>query len=159
LHISKHTEADPDSVSYIGGYYHEAAFSVVMATALVAACFADGLNKYVRNGLIVACLIGIFFANYRTTIVAIAPMLAAYFGFSSLNRFPKRDHPFIVSALILFGCLVFGVITMALAERFQDVGVAASGNVNFFKPPEEYSVDEMRLLSGRPHIWSGYIYG
>ena len=158
LHISKHTEADADSVSYIGGYYHEAAFSVVLATALVAACFAERLNKYVRNGIIVACLVGILFANYRTTVVAIVPMLAAYFGFSSLNRFPKRDHPFIVSALIVGGCLVFGIVTMALAERFQDVGVAASGHVDFLKPPEQYSVDETRLLSGRPHIWSTYVY-
>ena len=159
LHISKHTETDADSVSYIGGYYHEAAFSVVLATALVAACFAERLNKYVRNGIIFACLVGILFANYRTAVVAIVPMLAAYFGFSSLNRFPRRDHPFIVSALILGGCLFFGIITMALAERFQDVGVAASGHMDFLKPPEQYSVDETRLLSGRPHIWSMYVYG
>src|SRR5262249_38752424 len=95
----------------------------------------------------------------RTVLVAIAPLLAAYFGFSSLRQFPKRDRPFVVSALIMLGCLVFGIITMALADRFQDVGVAASGHVNFFKPPEEYSLDEARLLSGRAHIWSTYIFG
>ena len=94
-----------------------------------------------------------------TVLVATAPLLAAYLGFGTLRRFPKRDQPFVVSALILFGCLIFGLISMALADRFQDVGVAASGQVNFFKPPEEYSLDESRLLSGRAQIWSTYIFG
>jgi hypothetical protein len=45
------------------------------------------------------------------------------------------------------------------AERFSDVGAATSGHVNFFKPYDQYTVEESRLLSGRPRIWSMYIYG
>ncbi|MBS0386448.1 MAG: O-antigen ligase family protein [Proteobacteria bacterium] len=163
LHIAKHTESDQcptcsDSLSYIGGYHHEAAFSVVLATALLAACFAERLNKYIRNGIVLVCLVGIFFANYRTTIIAITPFLAAYFGFSSLSRFPRRDRPFVSSAIILFGCIAFGLATIVLGDRFQDLGVVATGHTNLLKPPEEFSVDETRVLSGRAHIWSQYIY-
>jgi hypothetical protein len=82
-----------------------------------------------------------------------------YFGLSSLQRFPKQDRPFVVSALIVSAAIALGLISLLLAERFQDVSVAASGNVNFFKPPDDYTVEETRLLSGRPHIWSMYIYG
>lgn len=157
--ISKNTEAAAGSVSYIGGYNHEAAFSVTLATCLTVTCFAQRISRPVQTALILACVFGIVMANYRTVLVAVAPLLLMYFASSSLLRFPFRDRPFVVSALIVLGALALGVVSILFAERFQDVTVAASGDVNFFKPPEEYSVEETRLLSGRPRIWSMYIYG
>lgn len=53
---------------------------------------------------------------------------------------------------------MFGVVSLLFAERFNDVTVMTSGDVNFFKRPSEYTVDEGRLLSGRPYIWSSYIF-
>src|SRR4030095_505756 len=47
LGISKGSEAT-GSVSYVGGYNHEAGFSVILATCFLVACFADGLKRYVR---------------------------------------------------------------------------------------------------------------
>ena len=157
--VSKATETDVTAASYIGGYNHEAVFSVILATCLTAACFTERLNRYVKTGIILACMLGIVLANYRTTLVAIAPLLLAYFGFSTLQRFPLRDRPFVVSALIVVVAIAFGLVSLLFAERFGDVGVAASGDVNFFKPAEEYTVEESRLLSGRPRIWSMYIHG
>lgn len=156
--VSKHTETDINATSYIGGYNHEAVFSVMLATCLTVACFTDRLNKVLKNGIIAACLFGILLANYRTTLVAIAPLMLMYFGFSTLQRFPQRDRPFVVSGLIVMVAIALGLVSLLFAERFQDVTVAASGDVNFFKPPEQYTVDETRLLSGRPRIWSMYIY-
>jgi hypothetical protein len=159
LGVSKHTETDVTAVSYIGGYNHEAVFSVILATCLTVACFADRLSRYAKAGIILACVIGIVLANYRTTLVAIAPLLLAYFGFSTLQRFPQRDRPFVVSALIVVIAVALGLVSLLFAERFGDVTVAASGDVNFFKPPDQYTVEESRLLSGRPRIWSMYIFG
>jgi hypothetical protein len=156
--IAKATETDVTAVSYIGGYDHEASFSVILATCLTVTCFTTRINKFVRTGLIVLCVAGIVLANYRTTLVAIAPLLIMFFAFSSLQRFPFRDRPFVVSALIVFAAIVFGGASLLFAERFQDVTVAASGDVNFFKRSEYYTVEEARLLSGRPRIWSSYIY-
>lgn len=154
----KMTETDVNSMSYIGGYNHEAAFSVTLATCLTAACFATGIQKQLKFAVIVICVVGIFLANYRTTLVAIAPLLITYLAASSLGRFPLRDRPFVASFLIVAGALTLGILSLFLAERFNDVTVAGSGDVNFFKPPQEYTVDEGRLLSGRPYIWSSYFY-
>ncbi|MBL8545042.1 MAG: O-antigen ligase family protein [Hyphomonadaceae bacterium] len=154
----KMTETDINDISYIGGYNHEAAFSVILATCLTAACFTTGINRQLRFAIVVTCVAGIVLANYRTTLVAIAPLLLMFFASSSLRQFPWRDRPFVVSALIVVAAIGLGVLSLLLAERFSDVTVATSGDVNFFKPPSEYTVEEGRLLSGRPAIWSNYIY-
>jgi O-Antigen ligase len=158
FNIAKATETDITAVSFIGGYDHEASFSVILATALTVTCFATQMNKMLQTGLIVLFVVGIVLANYRTTLVAIAPLLVMFFAFSSLSRFPFRDRPFVVSALIVIAAIIFGSIGLLFAERFQDVTVAASGDVNFFKRSEYYTVEESRLLSGRPRIWSSYIF-
>jgi len=154
----KLTETDVTAMSYIGGYNHEAAFSVTLATCLTAACFATRINKTLKFAIIATCVVGILLANYRTTLVAIAPLLLMYFFFSSLRPFPLRDRPFIVASLIIIGAIGLGVVSLLFAERFNDVSVVTSGDVNFFKRPAEYTVDEGRLLSGRPYIWSSYIF-
>ncbi|MGD9981246.1 MAG: O-antigen ligase family protein [Hyphomonadaceae bacterium] len=158
LGVGKATETDATAISYIGGYNHEAAFSVILATCLTVACFTTQLNKTLQTGVILLCVAGIVMANYRTTLVGVAPLLLMFFAFSSLRRFPLRDRPFVVSALIVIAAIGLGLASLLFAERFQDVTVATSGDVNFFKPPEYYSVEESRLLSGRPKIWSAYIY-
>lgn len=156
--IGKLTETDATATSYIGGYNHEAAFSVILATCLTVACFTTKLHKHLRTGIVLLCVFGVIMANYRTTLVAIAPLLLMYFAFSSLRRFPLRDRPFVVSALIVVVAIFLGFTSLLFAERFGDVSVATSGEVNFFKPADQYTVEESRLLSGRPRIWSGYIY-
>lgn len=154
----KLTETDVTAMSYIGGYNHEAAFSVMLATCLTAACFATRINKTLKFAIIVVSVVGILLANYRTTLVAIAPLLLMYFAASSLRPFPTRDRPFVISALIVTGGIALGLLSLVFAERFNDVSVIGSGDVNFFKRPGEYTVDEGRLLSGRPFIWSSYIF-
>lgn len=154
----KLTETDVTAMSYIGGYNHEAAFSVILATCLTAACFATKINKTLKFAIIMTCIAGIVLANYRTTLVAIAPLVIMYFAASSLSRFRLQDRPFIVSALIVVGAIGLGVLSLLFAERFNDVTAVTSGDVNFFKRPSEYTVDEGRLLSGRPYIWSSYIF-
>lgn len=159
LGVSKATETDVSAVSYIGGFNHEAVFSVILATCLTVVCFNDRLNKFAKTVLVAACIIGIVLANYRTTLVAIAPLLLVYFGFSSLHQFPTRDRPFIISVVAVLIVVALGVLSSIFAARFQDVAYVFSGEVNLIKPPNEYTVEETRLLSGRPRIWSMYIYG
>lgn len=156
--IGKLTETDVTATSYIGGYNHEAAFSVILATCLTVACFTTKVNKHVRTGIVLVCIAGIILANYRTTLVAVAPLLIMFFAFSSLRRFPLRDRPFVVSALIVMVTIFLGGAGLFFAERFDDITMAASGDVNFFKPADQYTVEESRLLSGRPRIWSAYIF-
>jgi hypothetical protein len=154
----KLTETDVNAMSYIGGYNHEAAFSVILATCLTCACFATQMNKTLKFAIILTCIAGIVLANYRTTLVAIAPLVLMYFAATSLGRWRLQDRPFVVSALILLAAVALGGLSLVFADRFNDVTAMTSGDVNFFKRPSEYTTDEGRLLSGRPYIWSSYIY-
>src|SRR5262249_46412509 len=155
--ISKITDAD-GTRSYIGGYNHEASFSMTLATCFLVACFATGLNRTIRNGLLLFCLIGIFIANYRTTIIAIAPLAIAQFSLSIMGSF-RRDQRMVVGMGMLILCLMAVIVaSWFFRERFQGLyAVIESGGM--IKPPTDFTVAEARILSGRPHIWSYYIYG
>ncbi len=152
--ISKGTEA---GVSYIGGYNHEAAFSVTLATCFLVACFANGLNRHLRNGLLLICLVGIYLANYRTTIAAIAPLVVAQFTLGLTSRFVPNQRALVGIAMLVLS--VIGVIAASwyLRERFLDVVVVVESG-GMIKPPEDFTYQEARLMSGRPYLWSQYIY-
>lgn len=157
LRIGKAGEAD-GSVSFIGGYNHEAAFSVVLVTCFVVACFADSLNWVLRNTILLACLIGIFFANYRTAIVAIAPIAVVQFAGDIIRRF-RHDQRALVGVTALV-CCVLGLLvaSLFLERRFQDLAIVAESG-GMIQPPSEFTWTEARVMSGRPYIWSKYIYG
>jgi len=158
LGVVKSGEND-GSVGYIGGYGHEATFSTMLMTMFIAGIFTTKFNPLLKNGLILFAIVGIFLANYRTTILAMAPALAIYFGLMPVQKFQHKERPFVAAFFILFACIAFGVASLALGDRFSDITTATSSSTNLFKPPHLYSVDESRILSGRPMIWSGYIYG
>ena len=157
LGIVKSGEND-GSVSNIGGYGHEATFSVMLITMLFAIALTTKINPYIKMGFVIAAVAGIYLANYRTTMVAILPLLAVLFGLVPAGKFRERDRPFVTAAMVIVGCVVLGVAQLALADRFSDVGAASTENVNLFKPPTQYTVEEGRMFSGRPVIWSMYIY-
>jgi hypothetical protein len=159
LNIGKTAETAPGSTSYIGGYNHESIFSVILATGLVVTCLATKLNRAVQFGLILIFVAGVIFANYRTTLLAIAPLLAMFFGMSTLQQFPKRDRPLMICFVLVLGMIALGFASVAFTQRFQDFTVLFSGDVNLIKPPDQYTIEETRLFSGRAKIWSMYIYG
>ena len=157
FHIAKASEAD-GSTSYIGGYNHEAAFSIVLATCCVIACFASGLRMWVRNAVLLALLVGMVLANYRTAILAFAPLAFVYFNLDILGRFPPRQRIILgVGVLIVTGVLAL-VAAWMLRERFLDLFTTLSNIHELMKPQAEYTQEEHDLLSSRPYIWSGYIY-
>ncbi len=159
LGIGKSSETAPGSTSFIGGYNHESIFSVMLATGLVVTCLSTRLNRAVQFGLIVVFVAGIIFANYRTTLLAIAPLLAMFFGMSTLQQFPKRDRPLMICLVLVLGMIALGLASVAFTQRFADFTVLFSGEVNLIKPPDHYTIEETRLFSGRAKIWSMYIYG
>lgn len=154
--ISKSGEND-GSVSYVGGYYHEASISIVLLTGLFVICMARSLSKAVRVFWTLLFVAGLLLADYRTAIIAATPLVL----FACFSTFLGRVRPQqrAVFALILliggFAALTFdsGLIEM----RFSDLGSADFSKV--FQSPDSYSVAETRLLSGRLWIWSLYING
>jgi hypothetical protein len=157
LGVDKATEGE-GSTSFIGGYNHEAHFSVILATCFVVACMSTALRGIVRNTLLLISLVGIYFANYRTTMIAIAPMAIAQFTSEISGRF-RRDQQAIVAAGAFVIALV-GVIAVGSfhQQRFQDLSVVAESRGLMIKPPADFSVAETKTMSGRLYIWSDYLY-
>lgn len=157
LGVVKSGEID-GSISYIGGFFHEQIFSLVMATCFLVTILASRIGRFQRLALCTISLAGIYLANYRTTIVAMVPltMVAIFMGFPRTFRTKQRALVVIVVVTIGLGVMAFG--TTAAQERFSDLDVVATQGTHLIKPPEQFRSAERRVLSARPYIWSWYIY-
>jgi hypothetical protein len=133
LNISKATESD-GSVSYIGGFSHEAAFSMVLVTCFAVASLTPRLHPAVRAGLLVACVVGVFAANYRTALIALAPLAAGYVIFNSPRIFASRQRVFVGAAALVVTVLFTAAAGWLLRDRMADIGIAFGGD-SLFKPP------------------------
>ncbi|MEZ5831791.1 MAG: hypothetical protein R3D05_11475 [Dongiaceae bacterium] len=155
--VKKGVEGLGAGVSYVGGYNHEAGFSTVLATGLVIACFATSLRTWARGVIILALLVGLLFANYRTTIIAFAPLAFVQFNADFVGRFSPRVR--VAIGLAILGVSAVGALVAAwfLREKFADLATVFSEPGRLIKPPEFYTLDEKHLLSARPYIWAGYI--
>lgn len=154
--IAKGSEAD-GSTSYIGGYNHEAAFSIILATGFVMACFATNLKLWLRSAILLVFIAALILANYRTTLVALAPLVFVQFNLDILSRFVPRQR--IVIGVVVLTISTIGAIVAAwyMQERFADLVVVLSDPGSLIKEPEFYTPYERSLMSARPYIWSGYI--
>src|SRR3546814_12687470 len=73
LNLPKGSETG-DGLVWIGGYNHEAAFSVALSTGFVIDCLAYKLHPLLRFGFLGITLIGIFLAGHRTAIFLLGPL-------------------------------------------------------------------------------------
>ena len=156
--IAKATETD-GSTSYIGGYNHEAAFSIILATCLFVSAIATGLSRWLRFAILVACIAGILLANYRTTILAVAPLILAQLNSDILGRFSRRQRVIIGIFVGFITLAMLGIVGWVLRDRFQDLATVLESGTELMKRPELYTRAEVQMLSARPYIWSYYIYG
>jgi hypothetical protein len=155
--IVKLSETD-GSASYIGGYNHEAAFSICLATSFVIACFASGLQWWARGAILIVLLAGMLAANYRTTIVAFAPLAFIQFNLDFLGRFPPRQRAMVAIGVLTVSGLAALAAAWVLRDRFADLATTLLNIDDLMKPQSQYTLDERHLLSNRAYIWSGYIY-
>ncbi|KGB53096.1 Lipid A core - O-antigen ligase [Sphingopyxis sp. LC81] len=157
LNLPKGSE-DGDGLVWIGGYNHEAAFSVAMMTGFLVGCFAKSAPRAVRIAFLLATLIGILLAGYRTTILAFAPLALAAF-LSGLTLSVRRDQraPMAVTAMVA-GVLLVSVAALSYSASFADLSAFLADPAGLIKPPRDFDLLERQVMSGRPLIWSSYIY-
>lgn len=155
--LVKASELD-GSRSYIGGYNHEATFSVALVTFFIAASFASGLGRWLKAALLTLIFAGIALANYRTSIIALLPFAAFYVISRAAGRFRPRQRLLLVAGGILIAFMVLAIITAVTGERFGDLATFLTDPGAYIKPQPEFTLEERRLLSGRAYVWSGYIY-
>ena len=152
----KATEND-GSASYVGGYNHEAAFSMI----IVSFIFVLGLTHQgavkLRTLLFTLGIILLILVNYRTAILTILPIAAIfYYSLVEQKLKPSQKVPVltIVSMVLIFA---FVAISFSMRERFADVGTLASNLDLIFKSPMYFSEAEKDIMSARVYIWSQYI--
>jgi len=146
------------SNSFIGGYNHEANFSIILATCFIVACMSTAVRGIIKSGLLLISLVGIYFANYRTTMIAIAPMAMAQFTAGISGRFIRDQRAIVAAGAFVIGLAGVIGVSWFLQQRFQDVTTVAESRGLMIKPPAEFSVAEGKTLSGRSYIWSSYLY-
>lgn len=157
LGMGKGSEED-GSLCYIGGYNHEAAFSIMMLTFLYCSCFLEPDRPRRAVVCILAAMVALFLANYRTSLLAALPILAATMFFGAIRRISPPGRPFVgVVAVCLAGIALIYASESALQQRFSDLSVVLSSSFDLLKPPENYTDAESELLSARAIIWSRYI--
>lgn len=157
LGITKAGESD-GSASYIGGFNHEAAFSLLLVTAVLVTCLAERLRFPVRIGVLLWCVAGLLLANYRTSILGAAP-LAGLTVLTGVTRLFVPEQRRLAGAFMAV-LLAAGVAGFAVTDqqRFADLAVVYERGTDIIQPPRDFSFEDRHLLSGRPTIWSTYIY-
>ncbi|WP_156350157.1 O-antigen ligase family protein [Sphingomonas sp. Leaf20] len=154
----KAAESD-GSASYIGGFYHEAGFSVALAGGLLVVCLRRRQVALYKVAWVLVFCVAIMLANYRTAILAMAPLIGAT-ALIGAARSVIREQRVIVVGMMAAIVLAVGVGgAIAGRERFADLGAVAAQGTELIKRPDQFNLDERHLLSGRFVIWSGYLYG
>lgn len=157
LHLPKGSETG-DGLVWIGGYNHEGAFSVALVAGFTIACFARRAPAPVRIAFLLATLVGIQLAGYRTSILALAPLALATF-LVGLTRSVRRDQ----QALMATTAVVAGLVLVAgmgvlYADKFADLATFLAHPGDLIKPPRDFDYADRQVMSARPLIWSSYLY-
>ena len=152
----KATEAD-GSASYIGGYSHEAAFSMIIVAFIFCIGLIERNHLRFRTTLFTLAFVLLILVNYRTAILTVLPLSAVfYFTLVEQRLKPTQKAPVLtVVAMVLF--LVFVSLSITMQDRFADVGYLVTNLDLIFKAPEYFTENEQDIMSARVYIWSKYI--
>lgn len=146
----------PDgSLSYIGGYAHEAVFAIVALGALWTATISSWPNRRLAWLAVAVCLAALVLANYRTMLIAALPLVAAFAIFDGVGQ-GGRILPRVLVICAVGLILLPAAIPPVLIERFADLGTLASDWRQLLKPPETFTAAEKDVLSARVYIWARY---
>jgi len=156
LGVAKASESD-GSASYIGGYNHEAAFSIILLTFVFVVSIASAMKAWTRTGAIMLGVVGILIANYRTTLLAAAPIAANFMVARAIRSFVPQQRPLVLVLLLPLAMLFFVVFANTLAERFADLSIVLGNSLDLVKPPTDFTLAEKGIFSGRIYIWSSYV--
>lgn len=157
LGVSKPGETD-GATSWIGGFHHEGAFSLTLATGVLAACLAQSVPLRLRILVMLVGVAGIILANYRTSILGVLPLIAAALVVGVPRRFVPEQRGLVLGFMFLVGAAALSGAVIAGQERFSDLGTATASDSVLIQPKGDFSTEQRRVMSGRPYIWSGYIY-
>lgn len=153
---AKATESD-GSTSYIGGYNHEAAFSMIIVSFIFVVGLVERNSIKFRTTLFTMAVFLLVLVNYRTAILTILPIAAVfYFTLVEQRLKPSQKAPVLTIVTMLFAIVFLG-LSFSMQERFADVGLMLSNLDLITKAPIYFSETEKDIMSARVYIWSQYI--
>lgn len=157
LHLPKGSDLDGGLV-WIGGYNHEAAFSVALVAGFVVGCFARAAHPLPRVIFLLAMLVGIQLAGYRTAIVAMGPLAVATLWIGITTSVRRDQRPFMAGVGAALAVILVGIAVVFYGDRFADIATIAAHPGALIKAPVEFTWADKQVLSARAYIWSSYLY-
>lgn len=152
----KATEAD-GSASYIGGYNHEAAFSMIIASFVFVIGLTERGSIRFRSTLFTLAVVLLMLVNYRTAMLAVLPIVAVFYYNLIEQRIMPSQKVSVMTLVTMVIILSFMAVSISMRERFADVGTLISNLDLVLKAPIYFSEAEKDIMSSRVYIWSSYI--
>lgn len=156
LGVSKVADTD-GARSYIGGYHHEAALSVMLFSFLCVGTLVGRQSLIRLVAVLAAATIGILLANYRTTILAMLPVVLAILLVGAGRLVPRGTGGILlVASGLMLGILASGFVDH-LPDRFADVVRVVEAAPDLVKDPLYFTEAERDLFTGRVYWWARYV--
>jgi hypothetical protein len=156
LNISKTNSLSGDQ-NYIGGYDHESAFSVAVIGLFIVLAVSRAIPVRLKLVMVPVAVASIILANYRTTNIAMAP-LVIYFLLYGISRFFGPTLRRLVVGVSAFALVLVGATSLTALDRFSQLRTIVSGEQPLIQRPDQFTPEERQLLTGRSMIWSSYYY-
>lgn len=149
--------SESNSISYIAGYAHEGAFSMLIYMGLIISSMLL-LYKECRGYYPLLFFIGLILANYRTVILAaFIPLLFIYLS----TYYHGRRSDFKAIVICFFFIFILSILTLfgeSIISRFGELGTAFSLLGELMSRDYTYfTIEDKRLLSSRLYLWNMYI--
>jgi hypothetical protein len=148
---------DDGSTSFLGGYQHQQALSIILLTFLYVTCFSREIGVTAAYARLAISMAGIALVNYRTALLAAALPAASLAVSKLLTNFVPKQRGVVLVFLGIVTVFVFVGVAALAQERFADIGTMLDKNTSLLQPPERFSKAEIRLFSGRAYLWSQYV--
>lgn len=153
---SKATEKD-GSVSYIGGYSHEAGFSmVIISLALILSVIEKSQLRY-RSALFCAAVFMLYLVNYRTAMITILPIVLIFIFVGTQQRIAPKYQVVAFGASSIAVALGFYILAGNMSSRFADISVFLGSWDDLLKAPVYFTQTERAIFSSRVYLWSQYM--
>lgn len=156
---AKASEAD-GSTSFIGGFNHESTFSMLLLALLVLAAHLPALSRgpwRYRTLLVALIAVGIVLANYRTTLLAAAPILAAFAVRRAAEGWSERSRGAVFGVAVILAALGAVFVSALFEERFADLFSGSEAMALLSQAPEAFTYAQQDLFSARIYLWSSYL--
>ena len=156
LDISK-TDSLSGSRNFIGGYDHEASFSVALIGLFIVVAVSRAIPLRLKLLFVPIMVISILLANYRTTNIAMLPLVIYFLLYGISRLFGPSLRPLVV-AVSGFGLVAMSATSLMALDRFSELRTIVQGEQPVLQRPDEFSREDRELLNGRSLIWSSYYY-